>query len=65
MADFEHALSEVKPAFGAVVDTLESYRAGGMINYGTRMQKLLSTCDKLVRQVDPAFKKDSMTLPWK
>ena len=51
MADFHQALAEVKPAFGAVTDTLESYRLGGMINYGARMQKLIGTCDKLVRQV--------------
>lgn len=51
MADFQRALAEVKPAFGAVVDTLETYRSGGMINYGPRMQKLLGTCNKLVRQV--------------
>ncbi len=51
MADFRRALSEVTPAFGAVTDTLESYRSGGMIDYGARMQKLIGTCDKLVRQV--------------
>lgn len=51
MADFYHALSEVKPAFGAVTETLESYRSKGMINFGARMQKLMGTCNKLVRQV--------------
>lgn len=50
MADFHQALSEVKPAFGAVTETLESYRPRGMISYGVRMQKLIATCDKLVRQ---------------
>ena len=51
MSDFRGALAEIKPAFGAVIDTLESYRSRGMTNYGARMQKLLGTCDKLVRQV--------------
>lgn len=51
MADFRCALSEVKPAFGAVVDTLELYRPNGMIINGPRMEKLLSTCKTLVNQV--------------
>lgn len=55
MSDFRGALAEVKPAFGAVTDTLESYRSKGMINYGARMQKLLGTCEKLVRQVNICF----------
>ena len=34
MADFEQALTEVKPAFGAVTDTLEAFRSGGHYRLG-------------------------------
>jgi hypothetical protein len=56
MANFRCALAEVKPAFGAVVDTLELYRPNGMIMSGPRMEKLMSTCETLVRQVSINFK---------
>lgn len=55
MADFEAALAEVKPAFGAVTDTLETYRPGGMINCGAHMQDVLSVCKKLVSKVSPSL----------
>jgi vesicle-fusing ATPase len=51
MADFLQALEEVKPAFGAVIESLESYRLHGMIDYGPRYQHLLSSCRTLVHQV--------------
>lgn len=51
MEDFLAALDEVKPAFGAVTETLESYRLHGMIDYGPRFQHLLSSCRTLVNQV--------------
>jgi hypothetical protein len=51
MADFEAALAEVKPAFGAVVDTLETYRLNGMIDSGDTYRHLRSTCQTLVQQV--------------
>ena len=51
MADFERALSEVKPAFGAVTETLEAYRRYGMIRSGPRMQQLMATCKTLVSRV--------------
>ena len=50
MQDFETALAEVKPAFGAVLDTLETYRANGIIPYGERFVHLQSTCRTLVEQ---------------
>lgn len=50
MADFLKALDEVKPAFGAVIESLESYRLHGMIDYGARFQHLLSSCRTLVQQ---------------
>lgn len=51
MADFLTALVEIKPAFGAVVETLESYRLHGMLDYGPRYQHLLKGCRELVEQV--------------
>lgn len=51
MEDFLSALDEVKPAFGATISTLDSYRLHGMVDYGPRYQHLLSSCRTLVRQV--------------
>ena len=44
MADFAAALEEVKPAFGAQREALESYCTGGMISSGPLcFEHLLST----------------------
>ncbi|GBG84791.1 hypothetical protein CBR_g39167 [Chara braunii] len=51
MDDFRRALDEVKPAFGAAVNTLETYRLHGMLNYGGRHEHLKKTCMTLVEQV--------------
>jgi hypothetical protein len=51
MEDFRAALDEVKPAFGAVTETLETYRLHGIIDFGPRFQHLLSCCKTLVQQV--------------
>ncbi len=51
MEDFLAALDEVKPAFGAVTETLQTFRLHGMIDYGARFQHLLSSCKTLVQQV--------------
>lgn len=45
------AKDEVRPAFGAVVDTLEMYRLNGILDYGDRFRHLASTCQSLVEQV--------------
>ena len=47
------ALLDVKPAFGAVIDTLEMYRLNGIIDYGDSYRHLASTCHSLVAQVRP------------
>lgn len=54
MTDFLAALDEVKPAFGAVMEALESYRLHGMLDYGPRYRHLLSSCVTLVQQVRAA-----------
>ena len=51
MEDFQRAMGEVHPAFGAVVDTLELYRLNGILDYGDRFRHLASTCQSLVEQV--------------
>lgn len=51
MEDFRAAMEEVRPAFGAVVDTLELYRLNGILDYGDRFRHLASTCQSLVEQV--------------
>lgn len=55
MADFERALSEIKPAFGAVTETLEQYRLNGIIDSGEKFRHLQSTCRNLVEQVSSTY----------
>lgn len=50
MADFKSALNEVKPAFGAAVDSLERLRLNGILPYGDRFTHLMATCHSLVEQ---------------
>ena len=50
MQDFMAALKEVKPAFGAVVETLDSYRLNGITNWGPGFEHLAATCRTLVEQ---------------
>lgn len=52
MEDFQVALSEIRPAFGAMADTLESYRLNGIINYGPDFD-LLSSSQSIVQQACP------------
>lgn len=51
MEDFEKAFGEVKPAFGASAETLESYRPHGIIPCGVAFDKLRETLTSLVQQV--------------
>ena len=51
MQAFLAALKEVKPAFGAVVETLDSYRLNGITNWGPGFEHLAATCRTLVEQV--------------
>lgn len=61
MDDFHCALEEVKPSFGAQIDTLESYRMHGMISYGETFDQLLHTCQRLVDQVKNSEKTPLLT----
>ena len=49
--DFDNALAEVKPAVGAVTETLERYRAKGIIPYSERFSQMDCICQTLVDQV--------------
>ncbi|KAG2487773.1 hypothetical protein HYH03_013618 [Edaphochlamys debaryana] len=51
MTDFEKAFEEVKPAFGASTETLESYRTHGIIPCGDSFDHLRQTLGMLVQQV--------------
>lgn len=50
-SDFEHALGEVKPAFGQHEDDFEHCARKGIIPYSQDFEKLQSTCKSLVEQV--------------
>jgi vesicle-fusing ATPase len=51
MADFEHALEEVKPAFGAATEALQLYRVHGMLSCGGAFDLIMNTMRTLVKQV--------------
>lgn len=49
--DFDKALDEIKPAFGASMETLQSYAVHGIIPCGENFDHLLQTMRTLVSQV--------------
>ncbi|EFJ08288.1 hypothetical protein SELMODRAFT_236078 [Selaginella moellendorffii] len=51
MVDFNNALQEVQPAFGAAVNTLEMYRVNGMLDCGEKHKHVQETAMTLVEQV--------------
>jgi vesicle-fusing ATPase len=51
MDDFMSALNEVKPAFGAAINTLEMCRLNGMLNCGERHAHIQRTVMTFVEQV--------------
>jgi len=50
-SDFEHALEEIKPKFGANNDELHQYFRNGIVDYGSNFQKIRSTLTRLVEQL--------------
>ena len=60
-ADFERALGEVQPAFGASTGTFERCRLNGIISPGARFEKLHHTCRALVEQVRVSEKTPMLT----
>ena len=61
MDDFERALVEVVPAFGASTETFERCRLNGVISPGERFEKLHHTCRALVEQVRVSDKTPMLT----
>jgi len=61
MGDFENALQEVKPAFGAAVDSLEALRTYGMYEISEAHSHVMSTCRMLVEQLKRSEKNPLMT----
>jgi vesicle-fusing ATPase len=61
-ADFDRALTEVIPAFGAASGTLERCRLNGMIATGPRFAHLAKTAKLLVEQVRTSEKTPGLTL---
>jgi vesicle-fusing ATPase len=56
MDDFNHALLEIKPAFGVNAEQLDEYAKYGMINYGSSYNHLLQKLKFLVQQVQGSSK---------
>jgi len=50
-ADFDKALSEVKPSFGVSNDDLQACVAAGIIPYGGSLPQIQSTATSLIRQL--------------
>jgi vesicle-fusing ATPase len=61
MGDFERALLEVVPAFGASTETFERCRLNGIISPGEKFEKLHHTCRALVEQVRVSDKTPMLT----
>nr|XP_024368606.1 vesicle-fusing ATPase-like [Physcomitrium patens]PNR60159.1 hypothetical protein PHYPA_002952 [Physcomitrium patens] len=61
MDDFLKALDEVKPAFGAAINTLELCRPGGMLPCGEFHKHILKTGRTLVEQVKKSDRTPLMT----
>ncbi|OQR93106.1 vesicle-fusing ATPase [Thraustotheca clavata] len=51
LEDFELALSEIKPKFGAPQDTLEMYYRHGLVSYGPAFDDVRNTLNKLLGHV--------------
>ena len=62
MTDFEHALDEVKPAFGVESESLERYKLQGIIPHGPEFDHLTKTCKTLVNQVKNSEKTPMVTV---
>jgi len=62
MADFEHALEEIKPAFGMDNSGLENKLVGGIHEYGARFTDLYSKCSDFINEVRNSQNTQILTL---
>ena len=51
MADFIHALDEVRPRFGMDESSIENCLAGGFYNYSLSFQNAYDKCKELVAEI--------------
>ncbi|CAK4865826.1 unnamed protein product [Aphanomyces euteiches] len=51
MDDFDRALTEIKPKFGAPQDTLSLYYSSGLHSYGPEFETIKATLNALIHQV--------------
>jgi vesicle-fusing ATPase len=61
-ADFERALGDVEPKFGAKAAELKAYYRNGFVPYGDNFDMLMSTIERLVEQVRVSDKTPLMSL---
>mmetsp|Transcript_17184 Transcript_17184/g.31186 ORF Transcript_17184/g.31186 Transcript_17184/m.31186 type:complete len:744 (+) Transcript_17184:68-2299(+) len=50
-SDFEHALTEVQPKFGAPTDDLEALVTNGIVEYGSSFAEIQTTLGRCVEQI--------------
>lgn len=55
-SDFEYALNEIEPKFGAKATELRAYYRNGFIPYGDTFDNLIQTMERLVEQVRSSSK---------
>lgn len=60
--DFEEALGDVEPKFGAKSTELKTYYRNGIINYGSTFEGLKTTLTRLVHQVATSDKTPLLTV---
>ncbi len=60
-ADFDKALEEVKPAFGAAIDQLKLYSVHGIVSCGDAFDHIMHTLRTLVHQVKHSEKTPLLT----
>lgn len=61
-ADFERALQDVEPKFGAKSQELKAYYRNGFVPYGDNFDRLMGTLERLVEQVRVSDKTPLMSV---
>ena len=62
MADFERALSEIKPLFGMDNSGLENKIIGGFYTYGNRFENCISKCKDFVNEIRTSHSTQLLTV---
>lgn len=61
-ADFDRALTEVKPAFGVAGDDLAALVSGGIVEYGPSLRHLVATADSFMKQLQASQRVNRMAI---